>query len=60
MAFGFGSNGQWVRARNAEGAKAFLAEKRVEAEKLEERREHELQVIGRLWGRVRRLFHRSR
>lgn len=30
-----GGNGQWVRARNEEGAKAFMREREMEAERLQ-------------------------
>ena len=56
---GWGGNGQWVRARSPEGAKAFLEEKRLEADRLQTHRDREVEFIGRMWGGIRRLFRRG-
>jgi hypothetical protein len=59
MAFTGGGNGQWVRTRNPESAKAFLAEKRMEEERRVARRERSRELQRRIWHAVRRWFRRK-
>lgn len=49
-----GGNGQWVRARNEEGAKAFMREREMEAE----RREAAHNRSREFWGDLRRSIAR--
>lgn len=50
MSTGFGGgNGQWVRTRTEEGAKAFLAERQLAADHARTRRE----LLDRAWDRLR-------
>ena len=59
MAFSGGGNGQWVRTRNPESAKAFLVEKRMEQERLVARRERSRELRHRVWQAARRWFSRT-
>ena len=56
---GGAGNGHWVRTRNKEGAKSFLAERKMEAERREAQRERERLFFAdvRRWMRAR--FRRS-
>tara|TARA_R110001606_G_scaffold14919_1_gene62128 strand:+ start:947 stop:1147 length:201 start_codon:yes stop_codon:yes gene_type:complete len=55
-----GSNGQWVRARNEAGAKLFLKEKQMEAERHAASRARSRAFWKRTRRRVRELWQRMR
>lgn len=55
---GWGSNGQWVRARNAVSAKAFVAERELEEQRRREREDRLIELLGRAWTRLRGRYRR--
>lgn len=59
MAFPGGpGNGQWVRARNAEGAKSFLAEQQQEADRHADEYARSRAFRRRLRARIAGMFRR--
>jgi len=55
-----GGNGQWVRTRNEAGAKAFLKERQIEAERQAASRARSRAFWKRIRRRVRSLWQRMR
>lgn len=55
---GVGGNGQWVRARTEEGAKAFVAEQEMEAERLRDRAQRSREFRQRVAARLRSWLRR--
>lgn len=57
MTFGFGGNGQWARARNAEGAREVVNEQRRDRERSAAFNARITGAVTRMW---RGLFRRRR
>lgn len=55
----FGSNGQWARARNEEGARSFLDEQQASADRHADEYERSALLRRRLRAKVRAFFRRT-
>ena len=54
----FGSNGQWARARNVEGARSFLDEQQADADRHADAYERSALLRRKLRAKLHALFHR--